>query len=567
MRPRAAGRSVVVSLLGRSLFAAAAVAGLVAHRLGADEPAGPGVEPVMVVRLAGVDRLLEDVDQVLEAGEAVQFRPVVRGFISSLNELRGIDRSRPLGGMLFLPPDQPDAPPTGLLFVPLANLDELRTTLASLGQTLEETSEREVYRWRAGRDEQRVRIVGDYACVTDERRPAPPVSADQLEALLKEFPGDPDIALRLRRAGLPAALLDRARQRLEQDLLQELQRSPDEDEVEHELRGDLLRSVADAVTTLLSDTESFTLLCDLPAAPQPLRWELHLAATPEGRLARWLPQILARPERLASVGTDSAALRWRHALVLPPAMRDLGRRLVALARMRVEQRYDARVPEDVRRDIGRLFDALEATLAAGRCEGVLEFLPTPSGHFVLAAAVGIEHVEAVDAAVRGLLPHARQSSEVRSVALDCFRIGDLAFHRIEGQEVRRRDARLYGDDVALHIAVGRGALWLVLGGAPTEAALHSLLGADGSPATSDAPIQLELHLKPWVEFASRLERNTRQRLTEIAREVLAEGGADAAQVRLTSTPAGVVFQVTIGRDYLRLAARAASEASRHRHQE
>jgi hypothetical protein len=244
-------------------------------------------------------------------------------------------------------------------------------------------------------------------------------------------------------------------------------------------------------------------------------------------------------------------------------MRDLSRRLVALARMRVEQRYDARAPEDVRRDIGRLFDALQATLAAGRCEAVLEFLPTPSGHFVLAAAVGIEQVEAVDAAVRGLLPHARQSAEVRSVTLDCFRIGDLAFHRIEGQEVRRRDARLYGDDVALHVAVGRGALWLVFGGGQTEAALDALLGEDGSPAPADAALQLDLHLKPWVELASRLERNTRQRLTEIAREVLAEGGADAAEVRLTSTSAGAVLQATIGRDYLRLAARAAVEAARH----
>lgn len=564
MRPRAAGRSVAGSLLGRPWFAAAVLVGLLSHGLWAGEVVGPGAEPVMVLRLAGVDRLLEDVDQVLEAGEAVQFRPVVRGFVAGLNELRGIDRSRPLGGMLFLSPDQPDAPPTALLFVPLANLDELRTNLASLGQSLAETDEREVYRWRLGRDDLRVWTVGDYLCATDDRRPAPPVSAAQLEALLKEFSGDPDFALRLRRAGLPAALVDRARQRLEQDLLRKLQHSPDEDDVEHELRGDLRRSVADAVTTLLSDTESLTLLCDLPAAPQPLRCELHLAATPDGRLARWLSEVLARPERLASVGTDSAALCWRHALVLPPAMRDLSRRLVALARLRVEQRYDARAPEDVRRDIGRLFDALEATLAAGRCEGVLEFLPTPSGHFVLAAAVGSEQVEAVDAAVRGLLPHARQSSEVRSVALDCFRIGDLAFHRIEGREVRRRDARLYGDDVALHVAVGRGALWLVLGGGQTEAALNSILEQGGTPAPADAALQLDLHLKPWVELASRLERSDRQRLTEIAREVLAKGGADAAAARLTATPAGAVCQVTIGRDYLRLAARAAAEAARHR---
>lgn len=566
MRPCAAG-TVVAGSFGPRFLLAAIIVGSLVPALRADEAVRPRAEPVAIVRLAGIDRLLEDMDQLLEAGDAVPFGTVVRGFLAGLNELRGIDRSRPLGGMLFLDPDQLDAPPTALLFVPLGNLGELRTTLASLGQTLEETGDPEVYRWRTGRNELRLSIAGDYACVTEERRPAPPVSAEQLAALLMEFEGDPDFALRLRRAGVPAPLVAQARERMEQDLLRELQRSSGGDEVEQELREAVLRSIVDAATTFLAETESLTLLCDLPAAPQPLRLEFQLVATPEGRLFHGLRSILSRPERLASLGTDPAALCWRHALVIPPAMRDFGRRLVALGRQRIEQQSDAQVPEDVRMHIGRLLDALDASLAAGRCEGVLEFLPTSSGHFVLATAVGIEHVEAVDAAARGLLPHARQSKQVRSVLLDHFRIGDLAFHRIEGQEVRRRDARLYGDDVALHLAVGRGALWLVLGGGQTQAALASILGENLSPTPPDAAIQLDLHLKPWVELAERLERNPRQRLTELARDVLAEGDDDAAVARLTSTPVGAVLQVTLERGYLRLAARAAAEAARARRQE
>jgi hypothetical protein len=567
MDHHAPGTSPTVTFRPWRLLAAVLLAGLFGNGTCADDAAGRRAEPFVIVRLAGVDRLLEDVDQLLEAGDAVPFGTVVRGFLAGLNELRGIDRSRPLGGMLFLNSDQPETPPTTLLFVPLDNLSDLRTTLASLGQTLEETSEEEVYRWRLGRDELRLRVAGEYLCVTDERRPAPPVSAEQLAVLLKEFEGDPDFALRLRRAGMPATLVEQARQRIEQEFLRELQRSPPGDEVEQELREALLRTMADTAKTFLSDTDSVTLLCDLPAVPQPLRLELQLAATPEGGLFRGLQAALARPDRLTSVGTDQAALCWRHALVIPPALRDLSRRLLALARSRVETSYDARVPEDVRTHIGRLLDALDATLAAGRCEGMLEFLPTSSGHFVLATAIGIEHVEAVDAAARGLLPHARESPEVRSVLLDHFRIGDLAFHRIEGQEVRRRDARLYGDDVALHLAVGRGALWLVLGGGQTEAALDSLLGADASPATADAAIQLDLHLKPWVEFASRLDGNARQRLTEFARQAIADAGSDAASLRLTATPTRATLRVTLERGYLRLAARAAVEAARHRGQD
>ncbi len=65
----------------------------------------PSREPVAVAYLSSLDGTLNDVEYIVTAGGRPELATMIRGFVTNLNNLDGIDRTKPIGVYAFVPVD------------------------------------------------------------------------------------------------------------------------------------------------------------------------------------------------------------------------------------------------------------------------------------------------------------------------------------------------------------------------------------------------------------------------------------------------------------------------------
>ncbi|HLQ46706.1 MAG TPA: hypothetical protein VK137_18325, partial [Planctomycetaceae bacterium] len=86
--------------------------------------------PLAVLCAAGVERWLGNVDYLFEAVKREELSDFVGGQMSKINDLKGVDRDKPFGLMIFLKPGLLPQP-YPVSFVPVKNLSDLIGTAGS----------------------------------------------------------------------------------------------------------------------------------------------------------------------------------------------------------------------------------------------------------------------------------------------------------------------------------------------------------------------------------------------------------------------------------------------------
>ena len=84
--------------------------------------------PLVIFNVASLDRLLGDVRYLFVAAGQDQINEQIESGIAGVNNLKGIDRSKPFGGMIFLAPGIPPEP-VFVGYVPVSNIQELAETI------------------------------------------------------------------------------------------------------------------------------------------------------------------------------------------------------------------------------------------------------------------------------------------------------------------------------------------------------------------------------------------------------------------------------------------------------
>lgn len=519
-----------------------------------DVPVLVSAEPVAVLQLASINRLLDDVDYLLDAGSVPQYGQLVRGFVAALNGLEGIDRDRPLGAMLFLDPAQPDAEPRPLIYLPLTDVVPLRATIMATGNALEPTASPGLFTLRLGSDHLHLLAADGYGFIVDPDKAPPSFRTEALARLIAAEQSQLDATLTFRREGVPASRLERAIATLTEQAARELARRTNESDADHAVRSNLEGSVYELLGLVLSEGRALSAGVDFGRG-HPLAVGLELRTDPQSELRTWTQQTLVAPSLLPAGDALASALHWSSAVDLSPRGRDVGRQALSLGRERMQRELGAQAPDVVRRQVDGAFAALDETVAKGRLETRIEFLPTPSGRFVLLAGAAVRQAESVDEAARTLLPLAAQAGDLQRVQLDAFRAGGLPFHRIEGKGVRERDRRLYGANLALYLAAGDEAVWLAVGGDETAQVIDRALASGDSPEGRQDSGQLHVRLRPWIDFALREGVAGDRRAAELASQLLTQEATITASI--APGERGLRAAVVVDEAYVQLLARLA----------
>ena len=517
-------------------------------------------EPVAVAYLSSLDGVLDDVDYVVTAGGQSQLSQMVKGFLTNLNNLDGIDRTKPMGAYAFVPLDLGGGKkdPDIVGFIPVTNIEALQKT-AHLSNvlSLEATDKPNRYEFKTPEKtlfvllDQGHAFVTEKASLLDQPLPAP---AALTEVLGSQY----DLVIQLRREGVPKLVWDFALIGAMAASDKELRTLKQSREPEALAKAEGIELGRAAFTSIMSEVRSVWLGVKISRETRTAVIDAKLQFADSGKVSRALIQSASSPSPLAKVAAaDVPAAVHLHAL-LPSDVRSLAAEAFRLARAKKDPTES--IPEPQRATVNSLIDVLEKTIAAGQADLLLQFTGEPQTGMTAVVGIHVEESQKLSEAVMKLLPEARKSDKVADVTLDAGTARGIRFARIDGkasdgESDGKKEELFYGGQPSLYIGTDASTLWLVVGDKDALADFSSL--ADETSPTADrtttaAFAQAHLHLSDWLGLLGQAEDQKTRDFTAAARIAVKDPDRDALRFVVRPESDGLRMTLTIDEAYLSL---------------
>lgn len=543
-------------IAGFLVMSVAATASLAA----ADDRSPGSREPAVVICARSVDVVIDRVEYVLALAGADARIERMREILAFLNELEGIDRERPVGLLVDLPP--PGGEPQVVGFVPVAGLDELRETISKIDGVSFSPGESEgQWALRSKQQTLHVRIAAGYAHVAQSEKSLSGELAD-----ISEITGDLtnryDAAVMFERGGLPPAYAVAAIAKLHQDAARDLIRRDDESDAEFELRSRASESLVWLIEQVVVGSERLTLGLTFSREDQAVELEATLKAAKASQLARIFGDLSGNARIPEMAVEEPAGVEVAASLMVTGEGRELLSEVVTQLRAEIDRDLakDPAAQAVLDQPLSTVLDALESTVDAGRLQASLRVIGDAPGEMVLLAGVGIEKSDDVDAALRQFLPFLAHSEDVKRVDLDAGTVGGVAFHRIVHKRVRKQDRILYGDEPAMYVGAGRDAFWFALGGSDAPQNLDKALSGETSPPSTRGSdglhplLEVDIRMQPWIELVSSGSQQQAKAFVTAARAAFAETDQDRLHAEMTAKEGELRLQVRMDEGYIRMLA-------------
>lgn len=538
--------------------------------------------PVAVVNVAGVERILDDVDYLFGSVDRSDMTDVVKGLLGNVGDLNGLERGKPFGVMVFLQPGVVPTP-TPVGYLPVKDAAALARTV-ELGPNLKAKKVAEDrYELIGPRQTFFVRMIGEYAYVAAE--------ADLLD---REFP-DPaiefaslttryDIALKIQPESVPPGMRELFLTLLRTRAQADLQRRDNEPEAVYAFRKSQGMQNLRMVEAFLKETRSITLGLDASRESRKAVLELLVDAVPDTPYLEQLQGLAEEPSRFDSLIDDEVPLAFslnskldEYSQKAQAELLSLGERQAAVLLTKLERgdslapvapaqdastapATEAQPPAEIEPtpaalDIAaRIFAPLKAVNESGNLDAFAQFRGDPEQKFVVVAGIEMPGAAGMETAVREFIdrfraavPEAAAGVEVQYGAGEA---GGVSLNRIAPREIDEGGKRIFGDGLALYVGFAQDALWLAIGGPTAPDTLGEAITRvnEASPVARKqpaAPFQLVVTANRWVGIGSSPQR------TELAREAF-EGGDDTLRIDFRPTENGGRFRIEAEEGFIRL---------------
>lgn len=508
--------------------------------------------PLVVVNVAGVERLLTDVDYMFKAAGREDMTDQLLGLINdNLGDLRGMDRKRPFGMMLFLKPGLVPSPaPVG--FVPVDNIGDLLKTVELGPVTAKKLEGEGRYEIIGPRRTMQVRIEHGYAFIGGDE-----------EVLDREFP-DPadynkhlttryDLAATVNINSIPEGMKTLFLTFLRSNAEAEWQRRDEESEAAWRLRKARGESDMGFLEQLLNEGSELTFGWDASQENKRGVLEIDVTAKEKSPFAKILRDLGGAPSRFHSMINESGPMTMSVSWNLNE--RDKKTLTEALEVGRLE--LNRNLADEEGRTLPMVDDLIEpllATVKAGHIDGFARFEPA-DGNFVLYGGLKVSQDARLAKAVSEVARRYEEHPALKNLELNAESHDGVSFHRIVAAETRDEDERLYGADSSLMLGAGRRAVWFAVGGGDAMSLLtkamdtvEESLAAPGE-REPDAPFRLTVNISDWLKQTA--EDGEGGRFRDLATESFSDGG-DQLQVTVRPTETGVRVQVKLDEGFLRL---------------
>ena len=540
-----------------------------ADELADDAPlAGP---PVAVLNVASVERVLEDVDYLFGSVDRGDMSDVVDGLLGNLGDLKGLERGKPFGAMLFLKPALvPQPVPVG--YLPVADIGALTKTV-ELGPVTTKKITDDSYEIIGRRGTLYARLIGGYAFVASEEEVLDrelPDPVTEFAALTTRY----DVAVDVHPENVPPGMRDLFLGLVRTQMQANLQQRDDESNAAHALRKSQGMSNLRMVEAFLKETRSITLGLDTSPQNRKAVLELVIEAVPGTLYLETLQGLAEEPSRFAPLLNDDLPLSFSinsriddHGHQLLTELFDLGKNQVARLLTRLnrgetgapEPAGDPPAAESVVDPAAsavadKIFGPLKQTVDERNLDLFAQFRGDVERKFVMIAGAEVLGAAGMESAVRELIDRARAANpdgeDAFDVQYDAGQAGGVSLHKLTGRKIRESERRMYGDEFAVYFGFDSNAIWIAIGGPQAVTELDTAIGRieEAGPVERNqtaAPFQIVVTANRWVGIGDNKANS------EMAREAFSEGG-DSLRIDFKPTEKGGRLRVEIEEGFIRL---------------
>ena len=509
----------------KTLFASLMCAMLIApvSALAQSEP-----KPAVVVSVAQMDKQLSTVNYLVKSAGFGEM-----GFLIKLQAdsfLKGIDRSKPAGALMFFEEGSPE--PKVLGFLPVSNLSDVLDTLSSNG--VGEVEEGDDYNVLItdSEDEVFIKQVGDYAYIADsdalfKRIPSNPAKE------LGDLPSKYNVGVKAFGQRIPESLRDQALDLIRDGYEAQMEQMDDED-LKSALQKKNVELQMEQIKSFINETDYLTIGMNADEENKNLFMEMEFIGLEGSKLSRQCKVAAdAEPTAFGGFLMEGAAFDFN---LCSKVVEEDTEQISALLSSAKEELIEA-IDEDgdltekdldkIEGMVDKIISALEDTLKAGNMDGGGVVMLNDGLNVALGVKVASpKKVEdAVKEAVALLNDKGLGDKFTANLNKENFEGINMHEILVPTDEAEEEFQDMFGDNLKIYLGVGSDAIYAALGSNPAELLKKGIKGSKPSGKMPNS--QYNVYLAPILKFAASIEG---EEMMEMMGEKLAENGKDRIRV-------------------------------------
>jgi hypothetical protein len=532
--------------------------------------------PLAIVSVAGFERWMSNVDYLFGSIEREELSDYVGGKLANVNDLKGFDKEKPFGLLIFLRPGLLPQP-YPVMYAPVKNLSDVIGTLTG-GPVKVKKLDDTHYDLVGDRETFHARLAGDYAWIATQ--------SDQLDY---EFP-DPvsatkrladryDIAIEFNLTQVPEGMKHIFLDFLRASTETAIQQRDGEPNTAYQMRRLNALDTLDWLDKLLLQGERLTFGLKVDPKSKSAAIELDVQAKQDSAFAKALQEVAARPSFFSNVVEDDVPLTFSLSAMMTPqnqkrfaeffeeAEQDIAEQLANV--LEGKQPNEAKKPEnaaappaDAPKSSGLprskrgasakppkakvpvppalhdVFESLRATAKTGHVDFFVQFVADSKSdgapQFTLIGGAKIADGTRFAGGATEILRQLKDRPGMARMDFGVDTHAGVTFHRIAGGglETDPGTQETFGSKPAVYVGFGSQAVWFALGQPNALAQLKLVIDRVNTEPVSRPdrrdfiPFQFHMHMKKWIELG---EANSEKRLQRIETALAAnQAAANAA---------------------------------------
>ncbi|MCA9036071.1 MAG: hypothetical protein KDA91_13130 [Planctomycetaceae bacterium] len=482
-----------------------------------------GTRPLATITFASVERLLTEGEYIFDAaGQPDAFATIAKGANEFLDQLPGLDKSKPAGLMIYLPAIIPPIPEV-FLFLPTADFEDVtRFTEKVLerapvvgGKQAEEGR----YEVVGPRRTWYVKMQGNYAIIPvgpnatpemlDREIPAP-------DALLATQAQLYDVSITLDLASIPPLTRTLLTTVLTAGISSQMQQRDEEPDSAYQIRraeGD--RALA-ALQQILDECDRMIFALNVDAEEHAVNMDMVIDAKKGTKFFDEILESTTKPSYFIPLLDDSAAASFSMSSIINERDRNAYIRMLEGVKgevVRVISENDLGPVPDENGPIGQALSGLQATLDAAHVDAFGQFYSDSEDKLAIVGALRLEQGDAIALGLTDLLGRLQDVAEVTEKFEITSAYGQhqgIVFHRLVPKQIPPMLSELFGRNPGLTFGAGDRTLWLALGGEPSydtvTGVMDQLQHALENPQdrTSPANFRVIVNVNQLIEMQKRV---------------------------------------------------------------
>lgn len=555
--PRFAARTVAAAVVLASTFVAAP--SMAQERLApaagtSSATLTDGTQPVVVVTIGSINKLMQDVNYITGVAGQPQFGGIFSMMAGTYAQ--GMDMDQPVGVLVPMV----DGTPQPIVVLPTKDIRPILKRLEAQTGPVDELDDGTLF-ITINQNSLYIKQNANSA-VAAQNQAALKLAPENTDALFKGMGNAYDVAVRLKVQQVPMEvrnlLIDQMRQGFEQAMV----RQPDS-----ESAREVAQSSIEQLERVIQEADELNFGLNIDQANQNIGLDLSFSAVGGTQLAAVYGGQQAIPSRFASVIRDDAAAFVHGASSISPEAIEQAKESIesSLGMIKGAIANEGNLSDDqineIDQYVSRLSEIITESLSEGKSDMGAVVL-AGSDQFQAVIGTFVADGEKVAALAKDLATKVPDSPDAPKFKFDIGNFGGVTMHMVEADVPASEDEvrKLFGDKIQVHIGTAPKAVYIAAGRG-SEELLKQFITAGASDQGGDRPLgQFKLRLLPFMELAQSVESND-----GVAAVINAlTNSADKGEFRVitTSIPNGSSVEMTIGEGLIKAIGAAAVAGQR-----